>query len=177
MRTYILLTLSILLSLSACQSIRVAADYDTQIDFSEYKTFAFHKGSIDKDAISDLDKRRILRAIEEELTAKGFTKSQTPDILIGISTKATEQVYVNQMNYGWGMGWNPWFYGGTGFNSVSSVTEGTLCIDLIETKSNHLIWQGIGKGALTQDPYQKEVKIKQFVHEILTQYPPIKPAK
>ncbi len=57
--------------------MRVVTDYDTQTDFNQYKTFAFYKTSIDKAPISDLDKKRIMRAIEAELMAKGMTKSYT----------------------------------------------------------------------------------------------------
>ncbi len=164
----------ILFVLSSCQSVRVAADYDTSIDFSTYKTFAFHKASIDKVEISDLDKRRILNAIDAALSGKGLSKSQVPDLLISISTKAQEKVYVNQMSYGFGMGWNPWFYGGNTFNTVNSVIEGTLFIDIVDSKTQNLIWQGKGHGALSEDPHEKDLKIKEFVNRILTQYPPQK---
>ena len=163
-----------LLILGSCQSIRVAADYDTAIDFNQYKTFAFHKASIDKVEISDLDKRRILNAIDSTLTQKGFIKSQAPDILISIATKATEKVYVNQMNYGWGwgMGWNPYYFGSPNFSNVSTVIEGLLFIDIIDTKTQNLIWQGKGQGVLSENPHEKEKRIKDFVTQILAQYPP-----
>ena len=74
--------------LTSCSSVRVATDYDKEIDFNSYKTFAFFKSGIDKVEISDLDKRRILRAIEAELLAKGFTKSEDPDLLVSIFTKS-----------------------------------------------------------------------------------------
>ena len=63
-----ILVLAILLS--SCSSVRVAADYDREANFDQYKTFAFFKPGIDKAEISDIDKRRILRAIEAELLAK-----------------------------------------------------------------------------------------------------------
>ena len=67
------------LVLTSCSSVRVATDYDREANFDQYKTFAFFKPGIDKAEISDLDKRRILRAIETELLAKGYTKSEDPD--------------------------------------------------------------------------------------------------
>ena len=57
----LLLTLVILFS--SCSAIKVAVDYDSKVDFKKYKTFAFYKTGIDKAEISDLDKKRILRAI------------------------------------------------------------------------------------------------------------------
>ena len=74
MKQYILPITILLLTMMSCDSVRVAADYDRSVNFTSYKTFAFFKEGIDKAKVSDLDKRRILRAIESELLAKGFTK-------------------------------------------------------------------------------------------------------
>lgn len=166
-----------LVLISSCQTIRVSADYDNKVDFSQHKTYAYYKSGIDKVEISDLDKRRIINAIETQMSNKGFTKSETPDLLINFFTKATERVYLNQFSYGWGWGWNPWFYGGPSYTSTSSIIEGTLYIDIIDAKSKELIWQGIGEGALTQNPEYKEARINEFVTKILTKYPPVKLVK
>ncbi|RXG11333.1 putative protein DUF4136, partial [Leeuwenhoekiella aestuarii] len=92
---------------SSCNSVRVASDYDQSADFTNYKTFAFFKPGIDKAEISDLDKKRILRAIENEMLAKGFVKSEDPSMLVSIFTTAQQRVDVYN-NYGWGWGsWGP----------------------------------------------------------------------
>ncbi|MFT5438008.1 MAG: hypothetical protein ACI840_002668, partial [Ulvibacter sp.] len=49
---------------TSCTTVRVAVDYDREANFTEYNSFAFYKPGIDKAKISDLDKKRILRAIE-----------------------------------------------------------------------------------------------------------------
>nr|WP_294774174.1 DUF4136 domain-containing protein [uncultured Flavobacterium sp.] len=162
--------------LASCSSVRVNSDYDKQVDFTPYKTYAFHKPGIDKAEISDLDKKRILRSIDETMTAKGFTKSENPDLLIAFFTKEREEVNVNQFNagwgYGWGWGWNPYLWGGN--TTVSRHTEGTLYIDIIDAKKKELIWQGEGEGVLTKDTNKKDEVIKEFVTKILEQYPPQK---
>ena len=56
-----------------CGSVRVASDYDSEADFSQYKTFAFYKSGIDKVEISDIDKKRILKSIQSKLLNKGMT--------------------------------------------------------------------------------------------------------
>lgn len=164
------------LVLSSCCSVRVNSDYDKKVDFSTYKSYAFLKSGIDKMDISDLDKKRIMHSIEEVMAAKGFTKSETPDLLINMFTKEREQVNVNQFNagwgYGWGYGWNPYLWGGQ--TAISRYTEGTLYIDLIDAKKKELIWEGEGEGTLTKDTHKKEAMIKEFVSKILEQYPPTK---
>jgi len=160
--------------LTSCSSVRVVSDYDTKVDFTSYKTFAFYKKGIDKASVSDLDKKRIMRAVEAELVAKGFSKSVNPDILVSIFTKSREQVNVsdNNIGIGWGWGYNPWFYGRTNIN-INQYTEGTLFIDFIDKKTNELIWQGIGSGAMKMSNIEKkEERINEFVYKIISTYPP-----
>lgn len=177
MKTIQILPVFLLLVLTSCSSVRVASDYDKNADFNQYKTYAFFKSGIDKVEISDLDKRRILTAIDTELASKGFTKSENPDLLINIFTKSRQQVDVNQFNagwgYGWGWGWNPYMWGGRS-TSVSTSTQGMLYIDLIDAKKKELIWQGEGIGVLNQNIDKKDERIREFVQKILAKYPPEK---
>ena len=176
MKTIKILLLSLLFVVSSCSSVRVYNDFDKAVDFAPYKTYAFHKPGIDKNEISDLDKKRILRAIDAQMSLKGFTKSETPDLLITFFTKEKERVdlYNNNINmgwgFGWGMGWNPYIWGGQ--NMASTTTEGTLFIDLIDATKKELVWQGEGIGALIRNGDDKDERINEFVSKILAQYPP-----
>ncbi len=174
--------------LAACNSVRVVTDYDRGANFSEYKSYAFYKTGIDKAQISDIDKKRILVAIDQELGKRGFVKSQNPDMLISIFTKEKERVDVYNNAWGWGWGWgygwgwgfyNPWFWGpgwgpGWGGTNVSTRTEGSLYIDIIDADTKELVWQGKGVGIVgnTSNIDKKEQRIKEFVSQILEEYPP-----
>ncbi|MBP2831558.1 DUF4136 domain-containing protein [Aquimarina sp. U1-2] len=181
MKVFSLVSLLLITILSSCSMVRVASDYDKQANFNTYKSFAFYKPGIDKAEISDLDKKRILRAIEADMTAKGFSKSENPDMLVSIFTKTRENVnvYNNNWNWGWGWGpgwgygwgWNPWFMGANQ-NAVSRVTEGTLYIDLIDASKKELIWQGMGTAALTDKVEKKQENMNKIVSAILEKYPP-----
>ena len=175
MKTIKLLTLAGLFILSSCASVSVNADYDKKANFNGYKTYAYLRAGIDKAEISDLDKKRILNAIDEVMLTKGFSKSETPDVLVSIFTKERERVDVHQnfgfgMGWGWGWGWNPFW--GMGYNRIYTTPEGTLFIDIIDAKTKELVWQGEGTGYLTKDVNQKDERIKEFVDKILAQYPP-----
>ncbi|WGK65436.1 DUF4136 domain-containing protein [Croceiramulus getboli] len=177
----LLLVLLLGILLTSCSSVRVAQDYDQSINFNQYDTFAFFKPGIDQAEISDLDKKRILRAIESELMAKGLTKSENPDLLVSIFTKSSERVDVYN-NWGWGgWGWGGWGWGGWGWggwgpggfgNTVSRSTQGTLYIDLVDAGKKELIWQGQGTAALARDVDRKQERINEIVNEIMAQYPP-----
>ena len=169
--------LILIMVVTSCSSVRVATDYDKTAEFGAYKTFAFFKNGIDQAEISDLDKRRILRAIESELLAKGFTKSENPDLLVSIFTKSNQRVnvYNNYWGYG-GWGWGG-FYGpgwGWGWNQpyATTQTEGILYIDLLDANKKELIWQGMGTGYLSRNMDKKEERIREFVSKIMEKYPP-----
>lgn len=179
MKTIKLLSLLLFTAVAtSCSSVKVASDYDDNADFSGYKTYGFFKDGIDKADISDLDKKRIMRAIEAEFAKKGYAKSEKPNLLVNIFTKSRKDVNVNQMyngwgwGYGWGYGWGP----GWGWNNtyVSTSTEGTLYIDLIDANKKELVWQGVGTGVLTMDRNEKQQRINEFVAKILAQFPPEK---
>lgn len=158
----------------SCKSIYVSTDYDQQVDFSSYKSFAFFKEGIDKAPISDLDKKRFLRAIEKNLNTKGFVLSENPDFLVNIFTRERENINIHNNNpyWGWGMAYGP-FWGHTSYN-VSSNAEGTLFIEIIDARKKELIWQGQGSGYIPRSMKAKEEAITNFVDKILEKYPPQK---
>ncbi len=186
MKVLKMISLSVLgiVFLASCNSVKVLADYDREADFDSYKSYAFYKTGIDKAQISDLDKKRILKAIETEMSSRGFVKSQEPDILVSIFTREREQVDVyagGPWGWGWGWGWGYYGYWGPGYWGpgyyapyVSTRVEGSLYIDLIDAKNKELVWQGKGVGNLTNSKKieKKEQQIREFVSQILGEYPP-----
>lgn len=173
MKTVKLFLLVFIFGLVSCSTVKVTTDYDAKTDFTSYKTFAFYKKGIDKAKISDLDKRRILRAIEVEMLAKGFTKSNKPDLLVSIFAKSRKMVNVNTRIGRPNRFWYPAYYYGRDRVRITKHTEGTLFIDLIDMKNKELLWQGIGSGVLrAKTGPKKEEKIQLFVNEILSEFPP-----
>ena len=148
MKAIKLLPLVLLFLVASCSSVRVTSDYDSTTDFSKYKTFAFYK--------------------------KGFTKSESPDVLVNIFTKSRQKVDVYENNHFY-MGWHPWYYGPNFGMQISKYTEGTLFVDLIDAQKKELAWQGIGSGGLTTsgNVAKKEERIKEFVAQIMENYPPV----
>ena len=72
------------------------------------------------------------------------------------------------MGFGWG--WDPFWGGNT---MVSTSTDEILTIDLIDAKQKELIWQGEGVGYITRNVDRKDENVKEFVTQILAQYPPV----
>jgi len=175
MKRFILFFLA--LSSLQCTSIRTFSDFDKEVDFNQFTTYAFFKPGIEEVAISDLDKRRILTAIETQMNGKSLQLSSDPQLLVNIAVNAKDRVVIQNNNFGWGFwGWNPWAFGpwGNGFNNtVTTQTEGELFIDIIDAKTKRLVWQGKGKGGISEYSKNRDERIQTFVGEILKNYPPI----
>ncbi len=160
----------------ACStSIKVTSDYDKGTDFDTYKTFQFVE-EISAIPMNDLNKNRLLSAIEKALTEKGLSKAENADLVVDIQmTTRQEQSATSYSTYYGGRGRRGYGWGG-GFSStytdVNTYIVGTLIINLVDNKENELIWQGVGEGTVDFDAKNREAMIEESVAKILYSFPP-----
>ena len=62
--------------------------------------------------------------------------------------------------------------GSPGFNTVSTKTEGTLYVNIIDATTKQLVWQGKGRGGIDENTKNRDERISLFVKEIVENYPP-----
>ena len=171
----------ILITLASCSSIRVSSDFDKAAPFANYKTYAFTPEALSL-PINDLNRNRLIAAIETELAAKGFTKADNPDVFIDMQLKgeevqtATATTTGGYPGYGYGGGYRYGWGGGFSTTTIDYDTyvEGTLFIDMIDIQKKQLVWQGRGTKTLEPDASQKrrEENINYAVKQIFMKYPP-----
>lgn len=171
MKLYSILTVWVLaFFVTSCNTVQVTYDFDKSTDFNTYKTYNFHQNGIDKLQLNDLDKRRILSAIEANLALKGFTKSESPELLINVLASSKDKVNIDNGYYG---GYYGGYWGGP--SRVYQYTSGTIIIDIVDNQKNILIWQGAGSGLNVSNLNTKTDDIPKAIEEILAKFPP--PAK
>lgn len=154
--------------LSSCNTVNVTYDFDRNTDFNSYKTYNFHQKGIDKLDLNDLDKRRILTAIEANMKLKGFTKSDNPDLYVNVLASSKEKINVDNGYYG--PYWGGPYWGGP--SRVYQYTSGTIIIDVVDDKRNILVWQGAGSGLNVSNLNTKADDIPKAIEEILKNFPP-----
>lgn len=166
-----------LVMLFSCASLSVSYDYDKNADFNKYKTYAFDE-QVDQLNVNQLDKNRVISAIENEMSARGYTKSDSPDLLVGIHTRVEQEESATATTTGTGMYGGPWRYGfGAGFTTtnvdINKYNVGTLFINLIDNGSKEIVWQGRGTKTLAENvsPEKKEERINAAVAAIFKKYP------
>jgi hypothetical protein len=167
----------ILFIATSCSSIRVSSDFDKTAGFASYKTYAFTPEALSM-PLDDINRNRILSAVETELAAKGFTKSEnSPDVMIDITIKGEQKQTATATNtggygYGYRYGW------GGGFSTTTinydTYVDGTMFIDMIDVSKKQLVWQGRGTKTINPDASQqrREENINYAVKQIFLQYPP-----
>lgn len=172
-----ILVLCLSLALFSCSTVKVVYDYDKQVDFSKYKTYSFSE-SINQLGLGDLNRDRIIKAVENEMAAKGLTMTKDPDLVVDIHLKSKQKVDATATTTGYGYG-GPWRYGyGGGFSttqvSYNEYTEGTLFINLVDMSTEKIVWQGIGTKTLDEsaNAQKREENINYAIQQIFTNYPP-----
>jgi hypothetical protein len=171
--------LSIMIIAASCSSVKVSSDFDKSAGFASYKTYAFTNEAKALPGINDLNKNRILTAVETELAAKGFTKNENnPDVLIDVQLKGEQKQTATATNSGgrYGYGYRYGYGGGFSTTTINYETyvDGTLFIDMIDVSKNQLVWQGRGTKTVDPDASQKkkEDNINYAVKLIFQKYPP-----
>ncbi len=155
----------------------VSYDYDSQTEFSTYKTYNFYPTI--SSGLSNLDNQRIIKATDSILQTRGFEKSNNPQFLINFFAKE----YVTQSNTSIGFGFGVGGGGGGGSVGVSGgmpvggdIINQQLTLDLIDEKEDKLIWQAKGEDQLKvkANPAQRDLYYFELLSKILKGFPPKK---
>ena len=168
------------LLLVGCAPISVSVDYDTQVDFSGYRSWGWlpepdATGSPRAD--SPLLHQRIRQAIEAQLASQGYVVAADPQLRVGyhVSTETKLDVRTVNSHYGYGH-WNGRNVDirGEATTYVNEYERGRLVIDVVDTLRNALVWRGVGERRLRSEPTSDQVtqSVRQAVAEILERFPP-----
>jgi hypothetical protein len=148
---------------------KIEIEFDQQVNFSKYKTFAIRGGQLsskDPSLNSELVKRKIESDIESALTAKGLTKvSGKPDLAVRYHLGTQRKNEIERYPAGWR---------GLRTRTVRvPYAEGTLVIDLRDPAGDSLVWRSIASEE-KRDAGKIEAKLNDMVKKSLEKYPPSK---
>jgi len=170
--TSFLLLLAIVLT-TACSPFRIYTDYDSQADFSRYKTFKLLKSSKGRNKLGTLDNQlnrvRIRRTVTSALQEKGYKpiKKGKADFLV--ATYITLQKKVDVTTYGY-YGWR---HPGPRYREVRHYKQGSIVIDIIDGAQKQLVWRGVVEDALRYEDNPEE-DVQHAVEAVMKDFPPDK---
>jgi hypothetical protein len=170
-----LVVLFVFATLVGCSpQISVYSDIDPDYDLWTYKTFDWgRKVNIEEGKnplhYNELNDKRIKAAVQHELNVRGFElSSSNPDLIFHYHIIIDDQSVVTTEPFGYRYG--P--YWTRMHTDIYSYREGTLILDLMDRKTNNLVWRGWAKSAIDNiDPEKVDELIKEAVGKIFKKFP------
>lgn len=184
---FLLIVLGVVFS-SCGSSLKVSTDYDKTIDFKKYKTFSVYDLK-QTGSVNPANADRIVNAIKKQMKEKGFVEdTQNPDIHINavsiLTSKEAVAMDAAPTNYyGYGGVYRPYGYYGVGYGygyvenpdtreNEYDYKQGTLMIDIVDTKTQKMVWQGVGNSEIDTKPVNADEIINYAVGAIMVSFPP-----
>jgi Domain of unknown function (DUF4136) len=152
---------------SGCASIEVRSFTERGTDFSRYHTYNWAADGQQPTGDPRLDNNPFFQArvqadVDEQLSKRGFEKvtSGTPDLVLRYYAKVDQRLEVSNA---YCVDCKPSVY-----------DAGTLLIDLVDARSNNLVWRGWAEGSIDgaiDNQLWLEEKVDEAVRLILERLP------
>lgn len=172
---YVLVVFNLLLT--ACSSVSVTTDFDRAASFTQYRTYTFVP-SKEKIPLSPSTEAAFRDALRESLAAHNITEvSKDADLHVVRHISTQEKLSVYQSS-NWPYQGMPYGYGYYGLwasapviYDVSEYTEGTLILDFVDSKTQKLVFRGIAKGTVSDQPETNAKRVREAVEKIVQKFP------
>ncbi|WP_460218240.1 DUF4136 domain-containing protein [Psychroserpens sp. MEBiC05023] len=167
---YLILLLVFVMS---CAPIRVDYDYEKTTNFDTYKTYNYYADI--KSGLSDLDTKRLFKALDTAMQSRGYTLSETPDFFIDIKSAEFQQQRQNNVGVG---------VGGTGRNIGGGISIGLpigqsklgreIVFEFVDEDGIGLFWQAVSESNYKPNatPEKREAQFVAIVTKVLEGFPP-----
>ncbi|TXE15896.1 DUF4136 domain-containing protein [Psychroserpens burtonensis] len=168
-----LFILLFLIVLTSCSSIYVNYDYDKTTNFKSYKTYNYFSDV--NTGMSELDSKRLFKALDSALLSRGYMVSETPDFLIDIKSIEFQQARGSTVGVG---------VGGVGNNVGGGLSIGLpigqtklgreIIFDFVDESNDALFWQAVSESnfKLNASPEKREALFIAIVEKVLKGFPP-----
>ncbi len=166
---------SLILASSCGPTLTVTSDYDHTANFSQFHTFRIVQLDQQYQALSQFNQTRVINAVNAQMLAKGFTQSESPDLLVNITSILKNKQEIVANSYGYGGGYRPYAWGGGNMSTTVNVQDyqnGSLIIEVANASTKKLLWEGIGNQDIDQPSSNPEQAINNAVQKIMASFPP-----
>lgn len=168
--------------LGACASTpKTFSNADPEADFSHYRTFGYFSTlSTDTAQYQSMVSSFLKVAVAQELDMRGLTyDEESPDIRVNFFINTQDKIKTRTVPtmggdyYGYrDPFYDPWGGYGGYETRVDQYTEGTLNIDVVDAKTNKLVWEGSVVGRLSEkDVRNMEQTVDEAVGFVMDGFP------
>jgi hypothetical protein len=148
----------------------ITTNYAPGTDFTKFKTYKWVAidGAEKPDQIVDA---QIKSAVDAALVTKGLTKAtgDSADLFVGYQIAIQQERQWNAYGGG-GLRWG----GGMGTATSSTISVGTLALDLYDSAAKQLVWKGQATKTLnpSSDPAKNQDRLNKAMAKLLKDFPP-----
>lgn len=166
MRARSVCVLAICLVSIAVLAQQVSVNYNHNQSFAQYHTYAW--GNVDQNRIANsILAQEAQQDINMALQSKGLQmvpENQNPDLIVVMGGGAKEQTSYSA----WGM---RGIGGGMGEITPEQNVEGTLVVNLYDTKTKSLVWRGIAEKTLEKSGEKNQKNVTKAIDKMFKQWP------
>ncbi len=159
--------------ITSCSPFKIHTDFDSEADFTHYKTFKILKSKKDRNKFGAVDNQlnriRIRRAVLSALQEKGYRQIERGKADFLVATYISMRKKIDVTTYGY----HGWRYPGPRYREVRHYKEGAIIVDIINGRQKQLVWRGIAEDVLRYEDNPEE-DVKQAVEALMKNFPPKK---
>lgn len=167
----------------ACKGVQYHSDYNTDIDFTKYRTYAWNpKGNHftdDPRFRGDLVQARIVRSTQKALADLGLAQADSAadaDLLVTFHAAVDSRITATQVqaHYGYDYYWGSYAFGTT---YQAYYDQGTIVLDLMENgpgEEDQLVYRGYATGGIEEkprEPDEMDRNMDRVMANIMADYP------
>jgi hypothetical protein len=145
-------------------------DFDHAFDFSRFHTYQWVAPS-NVEFLNQLMQSRLVGFVEEALAAKQLKRVESGgDLLVNFHMNTSQEK--SYTTFGDGFGWDAGWGGGIAITTEQVTTLGTLTVDVVDSRSKHLVFEGVSTAPISAKPAHNTKRLAKAVSEIFEKYPP-----
>ncbi|MCM8531363.1 MAG: DUF4136 domain-containing protein [Lentisphaeraceae bacterium] len=166
--------LAIFTALCSCSTSRVKVNYNDEVDFLDFKTFAWLQPmKKDKKGYVSLGKQSVRKKINDALNLKGLQEvdAAKADVLVTMNVTKKEKIHYSSnpsfyhSHYRSRWGYSPYW------NEPEYYTESTFVLAFVDPKSKQALWEGYAKDSSFND--MNDTEVQKIVDAFFNYFPPL----
>lgn len=179
----VMLLLTVALVMFGCSTVEVEHKVASPSLLYDFQYFSWVEGGEDNGEVrgkNPMVEKYVRKAVEKELIMKGYTKVEPEyaNFLVSWFGKVNEKVKEQSIDH---------FYRSYGYGTLSakmkdsvakgaiksSYKEGTLVLDVVDSKSKEVVWRGVGTDTIFDDMSDNQIAayINKSVRMIVKDFP------
>lgn len=161
--------------------IRVTTQVAPGVNFLEFRTFRIltppprrdgRRAPDDLMLVTSITNQALRTSLADAFLARGYALDDVaPTFTVAYYASSREKLDIDLWDYGYrGRWWGAWRMPGP-VSATTYYTEGTVVVDVIDARTNELVWRGRGVARTSDDPGAFQRNLRDAVQAVVRKFP------